>query len=143
MTMQVYSAFPRAPDCLVSFLGHLLGDSSPLQRCNLYILQTQPTGPRVTLTFDFDSSDCSSTWFSGLIKSPCLIHSDDFMKKISFSLKMLVNVLTHLHAVLRMISIQQSWHYLCADFLHAQIFLENLPDSIFFHVQLICNHSNN
>ena len=31
-------------DCLVSYLGHSLGDLTPLQRCSRCILQPQPTG---------------------------------------------------------------------------------------------------
>ena len=30
-----------------------------------------------------------------------------------------------------------------ANFLHTQIFSYNLPNTVFFHVQLTCNHSNN
>ena len=36
-------------DCLVSYPGHSLGGLTPLQRCSRYILQPQPTGPRVSV----------------------------------------------------------------------------------------------
>ena len=44
MTMKRYSAFLKAPsDCLMSYPGQMLGDITPLQRCNRCILQLQPT----------------------------------------------------------------------------------------------------
>ena len=42
--------------------------------------------------------------------------------QVSFILKMLDDVMTHLHEALLLIIIQQSWHQFCANFPHAQIF---------------------
>ena len=56
--------------------------------------------------------------FRVVLKNPCLISSDDSMKQVWFSLKTLSDVLTHLHAALRLIIIQQPWHQFCAGFPH-------------------------
>ena len=53
-----------------------------------------------------------------ILKNPCLITSDDSTKQVWFSLKTLSDVLTHLHAALLLIIIQQPWHQFCADFPH-------------------------
>ena len=46
------------------------------------------------------------------------------------------------NVALLLIHIQQSWHNFCADFPHAQIFGDNLPNNVLSHVRLTCNHSN-
>ena len=48
-----------------------------------------------------------------IIKNPCLVTSDDSMKQAWFSLKTLNDVLTHLHAALLLVFIQQHWHHFC------------------------------
>ena len=80
--------------------------------------------------------------FPVVIKNPSLITSDDSSKQVWFILKSLNDVLTHLHATLLLVIIQQSWQHFCTDFLHAQIFSDNLPNTVLFYVQLTCNHSN-
>ena len=64
------------------------------------------------------------------------------MKQVWFSLKMLDDVLIHLHASLLLIIIQQPWHHFCGDFVHAQIFGDNLPNTVLCQVQLTCDLSN-
>ena len=55
---------------------------------------------------------------------------------------MLNDILMHLHVVLFLTIILQSWHHFCADFLHAKIFIDNLPKTFFFHVQQTYDHLN-
>ena len=64
------------------------------------------------------------------------------MKQVWFSLKMLNDVLIHLHAALLLIIIQQPWHHFCADFVHAQIFGDNIPNTVLCQVQLTCDLLN-
>ena len=59
------------------------------------------------------------------------------MKHVRFILKMLDNVLTHLHVMFLLIIILQTWHHFRVDFPHVQIFGDNLPNS----VQPTCNDS--
>ena len=80
--------------------------------------------------------------FQLVLKNPHLITSDDSSKQVWFILKTLDDVLTNLHVVLLLMIIQQPWHHFCADFPHAQIFSDNLPNTVLFHVQLTCDHSN-
>ena len=42
------------------------------------------------------------------------------------------HILTHLHMALILSIIQQSWYHFCADFLHDQIFGDNLPNTLLF-----------
>ena len=70
--------------------------------------------------------------FQVVLKNPCFITCDNPTKQVWFSLKMLDNVLTHLHAVLLLIIIQQSWHHFYAAFPHAQIISDNLPNTVLF-----------
>ena len=79
--------------------------------------------------------------FRVLLKNTSLITRNDSTKQVWFSLKTLDDVLTHLHAALLLIIIQQSWHHFFADFSHVQIFDDNLPSTVLFHVQLTCYHS--
>lgn len=107
----------------------------------------------MTLTFDFD---CCFLWpvrhqtlplralalgFRVALKNPRLMTSDGSSKQVWFILKMLNDVLTHMHAPLLLIIIQQPWHHFCADFPHAQIFADNLPNTVIFHVQLTFEQS--
>ena len=62
--------------------------------------------------------------------------------KIRFSLKTLDDVLTHLYAALLLTIIQKSWYHFCPNFLHTQIFGDNPPNTVLFHVQLTCDHLN-
>ena len=86
-----------------------------------------------------ESSNELKHWVPGSYSN---ITSDDSIKQVWFSLKMLTDVLTHLHVALLLIIILQSWYDFCTDFLHVQIFGDNLPNTVFFHVQLTCDHLN-
>ena len=72
-----------------------------------------------------------------IFTNPCLITIDDSMKQVRLILKTLSDVLTRL-----LIVIQQFWYQCCVDFLHAQIFSDHFSNTIFFHVQMTCNHPN-
>ena len=80
------------------------------------------------------STDYSGAWFLGCTQKS-ISHLVMTIKQVLFTLKML-NVLTHLYAVLLWIIIQQSWHHFYADFPQIQIFGDNLPNTVLFFVQL-------
>ena len=71
--------------------------------------------------------------FRVVLKISCFINSDGFTKQVWFSLKKFDDVLIHLHPMLLLVIIQQSWYH----FPHAQIFSDNLPHT----VHLTCDHS--
>ena len=97
----------------------------------------------------FDHSDVSDfhrlLWglgFQVVLRIPCLITSDDSTKQFWFCFKTFDDILTHLHAGLFLLIIQQLWHHFCADFSYALIFVDNLRNADFIYVQLNCDHSN-
>ena len=72
--------------------------------------------------------------FQVVLKNLCLVTSNDSIKQVWFSLKTLNDFLTHLHVVVRLITIQQSCHQFCADFPRVYIFGDNL--SSLLHILL-------
>ena len=65
-------------------------------------------------------------------KKTCFIPNDNSTKQSLFNLKT--------PAALLLIAIQQSRYHFCADLSHAQVFGDNLSNSILS--RLTCNHSN-
>ena len=73
-----------------------------------------------------------------ILKDPRLITSDDSLQQVWFSLEMLEDVLTHLHAPLLLLIIQKLRHHLRTDLPYTQIFYDNLPHAVTVDFQLIC-----
>ena len=80
------------------------------------------------------STESSGAWFLGCTKKLMSHHQWLSSKQVWFILKMLNDVLTHMHALLLLIIIQQLWHHFCSDFPNTQIFGDNLPNTVLFHV---------
>ena len=80
--------------------------------------------------------------FRVILQNPCLITSDDSTKQVWFKLKTVENVLIHLHTTSLLINIQKFWHHFCVNFSHTYVVADHLPNTVVFHVQLTCDHSN-
>ena len=103
----------------------------------------------LTMTWSFDfyflrfwwfqntSTDCFNAWFFDCTQKFMPHHQWRLYEASLVFFKILNNILAHLNVVLLLIIIQLSWHHFSTDFLCAQIFGDNLLDTIFMSIWLV------